>query len=98
VCRIVIDHHEDGTSTVDYIERTAIVDSAGAVRLLDGGGEKFRMHLPEPTQPVGLVSPATGAQIPGSVTVQSLLVGMTAMCRRDQLLRDGETDPLQPLV
>jgi hypothetical protein len=29
--------------------------------------------------------------------VQQMLMGITAICRRGQLLLDGETDPLQPL-
>jgi hypothetical protein len=97
VCRIVIDHHEDGTSTVTYEERTAIVDAGGAVRLLDGRPEVRMLPLPAPTHPVGYVNPATGAQIPGSTTVQQMLMGITAICRRGQMLLDGEADPLQPL-
>jgi hypothetical protein len=89
VTRIVIDYPESGVPTVDYIERTAIVDSAGTVRMLDGGGQLLRMQLPGPTETVGWVSPATGAPIPGSTTVQELLMGVTAMVRRDQLRRDG---------
>lgn len=94
VTRIIIDYPESQAPTVDYVERTAIVDSSGAIRMLDGGGQQVRMQVPGATEPVGLVDPATGASIPGSTTVQELLMGITAMIRRDQLLRD--TPPAPP--
>jgi hypothetical protein len=98
VRRIIIDYPESGIPTVEYEERTAIVDASGAVRLLDGRPEVRLLPLPEPTQPVGYVDPATGAQIPGSTTVQQTLIGVTSLIRRGQLLYDGETNPLQPLA
>ena len=97
VTRITIDYPETGRPTVNYVERTAIVDAAGVVRMLDGGGQEVWMELPAAHQPVGLVSPATGQPIPGATTVTELLMGMTAMVRRDQLRRDGVSDPLPPL-
>jgi hypothetical protein len=94
VGRIVIDNLESGPLQVEYIERTAIVDASGAVRMLDGGGQQVRMHIPPPLQPVQLVDPATGAVIAGTTSVRELMLGITAMLRRDQLLRDGEVNPL----
>lgn len=97
VVEIVIKYPESGIPTVEYQERTAIVDAGGSVRLLDGRPEVRLLPLPAPTQPVGYVDPATGAQIPGSTTMQELLKGVTSVIRRGQLVLDGETDPLQPL-
>lgn len=94
VTRIVIDYPESGQPTVDYVERAAIVASSGAVCMLDGSGQSYRMQIPTPDKPVQLVSPATGQPIGGTTSVAQLLLAMTAMIRRDQLLRDGETDPL----
>lgn len=96
VTDIAIKYRETGELFVHYRERMAIVDAGGVVRLLDGGETEHALSLP--LQPVGLVNPATGAQIPGSTTVPSLLMNVTAMIRRDQLLRDGEANPLQPLA
>ena len=96
VGRILIDYPESGAPTVEYIERTAIVDAAGDVRLLDGVGTTHRMQIPALTQPVQLVDPATGALMGGTTTVRDLLLGITALLRRDQLLRDGVANPLVP--
>jgi hypothetical protein len=96
VTRIVIEYPESGHPVVEYVERTAIVDAAGSVRLLDGGGQQVRMQMPPPLQPVQRVNPATGAVMPGTTSSRELLLGMTALIRRDQLLRDGEINPLAP--
>lgn len=94
VTRIVIDYPESGIPVVEYTERTAIVDSSGTIRRLDDAGQRIVLEVPPPLEPIQVVNPATGADIPGmTTTVQDTMLNVTAIIRRDQKRRDP---PLAP--
>lgn len=89
VSRIEIDYAEDGTPRVEYVERMAIVDTGGSVRHIDSGVSRHRLDLAAISEPVQMVNPATGEEIPGqTTTVQQTMLALLAFLRADQNLRD----------
>lgn len=90
IFRIEIDYAEDGTPSVEYVERMAIVDTGGSVRHIDSGASRHLLDLTAITEPVQIIDPATGEAIQGqTTTVAQIMLSMLAFLRADQLLRDG---------
>jgi hypothetical protein len=78
---------------IEYVEVMAVVDGNNAVQQLDEPARSYVMDLAKITEPVQIVLPSTGQPIPGQViTAQSLMLGILAFLRADQMRRDAETD------
>ena len=95
VTRIVIEYPESGIPVVTYDEHTAIVDGDNRVQMLAATGQQHVLLI-DPAkfaEPIQIVHPSTGADIPGqSITLQQIMLGVTAVVRADQLRRDAEAD------
>ncbi len=90
VTQITIKYPTNGVPQVDYLEQMAIVDGDGMVRHLEGGATSHTLALSLITQPVVEREPATGAEAPGVThTSDSVMRGLLAFLRADQLRRDG---------
>ena len=90
VTQINIKYTAAGVPLIDYLEQMAIVDGDNMVRHLEGGATSHTLDLTQLTQPVIERDPATGAEVPGVThTADSVMRGLLAFLRADQLRRDG---------
>ncbi len=93
VTRVEIDYSQQGLPTLQYVERMAVVDGENHVQHIDAGATRHTLDLASITEPVKLVHPSTGAEIAGqTVTSQSLMLGLLAFLRADQMRRDAQQD------
>ena len=83
----------NGTPFMRYVEVRAIVDGDGKVQQLEGPPLSHTMEFDKITEPVQVVDPATGKDIPGMTITKDLLqLYMLAFFRADQKRRDAEAD------
>lgn len=91
VTEVQINYTASGQPSIVYFEQMAIVDSAQTVHHLDGQKTRHTLDLSQMTEPVAVVSPATGLVIPGkTVMAQDLMLGLLAFLRADQVRRDAQ--------
>lgn len=99
VTEVSIKYSAGGTPSITYLERDAVVDGDGHVQHLDGGAQWRTLDLTAITEPVQVVHPATGADIPGmTVTQQQVMLGLLAFLRADQRRVDALADAAQAAV
>lgn len=95
---IVIRYPASGVPEVEYVERDAVVLN-GKTTFLDSTPVRYKLGINPPnfTDKIQLVNPVTGDVIPDKfITLQELLLGMTAAIRNDQNKRDTANDPVAP--
>jgi hypothetical protein len=89
VPEVTIRYSPEGKTSVEYLELMAVVDGDDKVQHLSIQPQRHAFDLESITQPVQVVDPATGADIPGKTAVsQELMLGILAFLRADQKRRD----------
>lgn len=97
ITQINITYSENGKPTIEYTERTAIVDASGSVQHIDSGATRHVLNLDAITEPVQIVNPATGEAIPGMTTTgRQVMLSLLAFLRADQKRRDAPPAPVIP--
>lgn len=86
---VTILYPAEGTVSVMYSEREAIRLRDGSVRFLDTPPVRHAMAIDlDLAVPIQICHPQTGEDIPGqTTTLQALMLGITAVLRRDQKRR-----------
>ncbi len=88
--RIEIEYPATGLPVIHYVERQAVLIS-GETKFLDTTPERHTLQIDPTAAGIPLVHPTTGEVIAGQqVSVQQLMLGMTAVLRADQLRRDAQ--------
>lgn len=94
VTEVSIKYATDGTPSITYLERDAVVDGDGKVQHLDSGAQWRTLDLSAITEPVQVVHPDTGADMTGmTATQQQVMLGLLAFLRADQKRVDALSDP-----
>lgn len=91
VSEVSIKDYGNGVLTLEYFEKTAILDAGGVVHHLTDPTEKNVLDISKITEPVQAVNPATGEDITGmTFTYDQVFLGILAFIRQDQKRRDAE--------